>query len=81
MLSDITSVRDTDEDHNTNIYLDYYNTLVRAIIGIDFVLGITSKLNRRLTARNRRFWVVAIVLNNGNRSEPMALGGQLAVEF
>ncbi len=44
-------------------------------------LGITSKLNRRLTARNRWFWAVAIVLNNGNRPEPAVLGGQPPVEF
>ncbi len=44
-------------------------------------LGITSKLNRRLTARNWRFWAVAIVLNNGNRPDPAVLGGQPLVEF
>ncbi len=44
-------------------------------------LGITSNLNRRLTARNRRFWGVAIVLNNDNRPEPAVLGGQPPVEL
>ena len=43
----------------------------------DESLGIASKLKRRLTARNRRFWALAIVLNNGNRPEPAVP----AVEF
>ncbi len=34
------------------------------------MLGVTSKLNRGLTAQNRRFRAVAIVQNNSNRPEP-----------
>ncbi len=59
-------------------------TKVEQMIGVlSVTLGISSKLNRRLTARNRRFWAVAIVLNNGNCNRPEAavLGGQLPVEF
>ncbi len=44
-------------------------------------LGVTSKLNRRLTAQNRRFRAVAIVENNSNRPEPPVPGGQPPVEF
>ncbi len=44
-------------------------------------LGITSKLNRRLTAQNRLFLTVAIVQNNSNRPEPPVTGGQPPVEF
>ncbi len=43
--------------------------------------GVTSKLNRRLTAHNRRFRAVAIVQNNSNRPEPLVTGGQQLVEF
>ena len=48
---------------------------------IKFVLGITSKLNRRLTAGDRRFRSVVIVLNNVNRRRPPVTGGQPPVEF
>ncbi len=45
------------------------------------ILGVTSKLNRRLTAQNRRFRAVAIVQNNSNRPDPLVTSGQPPVEF
>ena len=45
------------------------------------LLGVTSKLNRRLTAQNRRFRALAIVQNNSDRPEPPVTGGQPPVEF
>ncbi len=44
-------------------------------------LGVTSKLNQRLTAQNRRIRAVAIVQNNSNHPEPPVTGGQPPVEF
>ena len=43
------------------------NLVNHLLVYILIALGITSKLNWRSTAWNRRFWLVAIVLNNDNR--------------